>query len=336
MKEKYAKVVFTEPGIAMVRQEKTEDLLADSKRTVIQTECSIVSAGTELACLSGRESWAPLPYSPGYGSVGRVLRPGAGSPWREGDRVFTYGPHAEYGTVEAIGLPVGDTLRAEEAVFARIAAVSITSLRVSQPELGDTVAVFGLGLVGNLAAQLFRRSGCRVIGIDPEPKRRAEAEKCGIQNVLAPDGNLEDAVRMQTGGRMCEVVVEATGVPAVAARAAGLAGANGQLVLLGSPRGDFQTNLTEFLNRSHLWDQGCVTIKGAHEWRFPLHENPGAGRHSIERNLRGLLEMISAGELVLKPLTSHVVPPSECQAVYAGLQNHRDEFLGVVFDFRNL
>ena len=311
--------------------------LTDAKSTVIKTEYSIVSPGTELACLGGKESWAPLPFKPGYGSVGRVTQVGTERPdLKVGQRVFTYGDHAAYSTTRVLTIPLKEGIDPVQAVFARMAAVSITALRVSDVALGDTVAVFGLGLVGNLAAQLFSLSGCEVIGIDPSPGRRNLATRCGIAHVLDPNVNLLESVRTLTDGRMCRTVVDATGVPAVAEKAGSLAGRQGELILLGSPRGEHRANLTDFLNQTHLWGN-CVTVKGAHEWRFPIQEDPnGQGRFSIEGNIRTILRLIEQGSLEIGPLLTHVISPSDAPSVYAGLRDHKESYTGVVFDWSQL
>jgi threonine dehydrogenase-like Zn-dependent dehydrogenase len=333
----FPQIIFTKPGQAELKDSPFSGELTDAKSTVIKTEYSIVSPGTELACLGGKESWAPIPFKPGYGSVGRVIQAGAGGPdLNVGQRIFTYGDHAAYSTTRVLAIPLKDGLDPVQVVFARMAAVSITALRISDVALGDTVAVFGLGLVGNLAAQLFGLSGCEVIGIDSSPARRDMAIRCGIAHVLDSNANLLDQVRTFTEGRMCRTVVDATGVPAVAEKAGSLAGRLGELILLGSPRGEHRANLTDFLNQSHLWGN-CVTVKGAHEWRLPIPEDPnGQGRFSIEGNIRTILRLIEQGALKIAPLLTHVISPADCQSVYTGLRDQKESYTGVVFDWSQL
>lgn len=305
----------------------------------IDTECSIVSAGTELAIYKGTESWAPLPYVPGYGAVGRIAAVAKEAPregFAAGDRVFCYGSHRTRNDVNAgdllVKVPAG--LPPEQAVFARIGAVSITALRVSPPELGDVVLVLGMGLVGNLAAQLFALSGATVVCADICAKRLELARQCGMRHVV--DSSKEDLkakVMELSGGQGARTVVEATGVPAMAESAFQYVAKNGDLVLLGSPRGEFPADLTALLNKVHLWGYGCVTLKGAHEWRFPLKPSEGA-KHSIQRNCEILLALLAGGALKVSPLLTHLVAPAECQTAYQGLLHHKDRFGGVVFDWR--
>ena len=75
------------------------------------------------------------------------------------------------------------------------------------------------------------------------------------------------------------------------------------MILLGSPRGEHQADVTELLNYVHLWPKGCVTLKGAHEWRYPrVRDNAGYVKHSIERNLEILLRLIAEERLKVREL----------------------------------
>lgn len=308
----------------------------ESAGTVIQNEASVVSPGTELAILSGGESWAPLPYVPGYGSVGRVVRAGpecARRNIKEGDRVFTYGKHAEQVAADTVCVPVPAGTDPARGAFARIAAVSVTALRCSEIELGDRVAVFGAGLVGIFAAQLARLAGASVWIIDPSEKRREIARACGVAEVGIPGPGLYDELKAATGGKLFSTVIEATGSPQVAVDAIRFVGKRGEFILLGSPRGSFVTDITPFLNRSHLCPD-VVNVKGAHEWRYPVLDETGSfSKHSLERNAEILLEAIAAGTLKVDPLITQRAAPEDAGKMYAGLRGDKDAYLGVVFDW---
>lgn len=330
------RLVFAEPGVTELQPFEIDVADLGPTQVAIETEYSVLSAGTELAVLRGTEAWAPLPFGPGYGAVGQVI--GAGAAVRNaavGDRLLCYTPHATHAISDGPPYRLPDGLDPKRAVFARTGAVAMTARRVSDAELGDYVAVLGLGLVGNLAAQLFKLSGCAVIGIDPSASRRAIAADCGIDHVLAPnDGTTREAVADITRGEMCASVVEATGIPPVAEGAFDLARPLGDLVLLGSPRGECQGDITGLLNHTHLWNQGCVTVKGAHEWRYPIPRDPQHhAKHSIERNIEILFRSMADGRLNVDSLRTHVMSPSQCAKAYAGVRDEPDSYLGVVFDW---
>ena len=328
-----SRILFTAPGRAEFQRSIAPEIESPTD-IIIETEYSIVSAGTELACLAGLESWAPLPHCPGYGSVGRVIA--RGTDVRDialGQRVMTFGKHAKHARVDRMAVPVPDDLDPIEATFARMASVAITAVRVADAELGNFVAVIGLGLVGNLAAQLFGLAGCEVIGIDSSERRREQAAACGIPHVLASSPNLRAEIADITRGRMCATVVEATGLSAVASDVAPqLAAKLGEIVLLGSPRAPHATDVTPFLSALHLCS-GASSVKGALEWRYPVLEHDSGGGHSVEGNVRQLLRFLSQGRLKVKPLLTHLANPADCQAVYEGLAHQKDIYTGVFFDW---
>ena len=302
---------------------------------IIETEYSIVSAGTELACRAGIEGWAPLPHCPGYGSVGRVIAHGPDAKnVTIGQRVLTFGKHAKHTYTDHMAVPVPEGLDPVKATFARMAAISIAASRVSEAELGDFVAVIGLGLVGNLSAQLFGLAGCEVIAIDPSPRRREQAKACGIPHVLAGGPDIKEQVAAITGGRMCAAVIEATGLSAVALDTAPkVAGVQSEIILLGSPRASHTADVTPLLSGIHL-ALGAASVKGALEWRFPTLAHPqGLYKHSIENNIQQLLRLLSRDKLVIDPLLTHLASPADCHAVYEGLATQKEVYTGAVFDW---
>ncbi len=335
---KVKKIVFARPGVVEVQTDERTFAPVAPTEVVIKNHTSLVSAGTELACLAGLESWFQLPGTPGYIAVGEVREAGAAvTRVQPGDLVLTQGPHAAWFKVDTTVPDRGLCVRLAPglapglAPFARIGSIAITAIRVSRIELGDNVLVTGLGQVGNLAAQLAALQGGRVIGVDLSGRRRAVAAECGVASTVdagAPDW--KDQVRRLAGSRGLTTFIDATGLPAVITDAAALVAPYGEAILLGSPRGAFPTNVTDLLNRIHL--PGYLTLQGALEWRYPAFKDPFV-KHSIERNLEIVMEAIAAGRLRVGPLGTHRLPPERAAEAYAGLRDRKDEYLGVAFDW---
>ena len=313
---------------------------------LLGTHYTLISPGTELAIYTALDedvyksgSWCCYPFSPGYTSVGEVIKTGQRvSKISRGDVVFTYANHASVARVDptrTLCLKLPADIDEEDSLLARMATIAMTALRVSDGELGDNVAVIGLGLVGNMAAQLFTLAGTNVIGVDLIDERLKTANKCGVRyTVNLSREDVREKVMQLTGGEGCEVTVEAIGSPRTIETCCQITKALGEVVLLGSPRGEYATDLTEILNYVHLWPRGCLTFKGAHEWRFPIHQVEGS-KHSIERNTRIALRLISEGKLKVRDLVTHIVKPEEIKVAYEGLLNKKDEYLGVILDWRH-
>lgn len=329
-------IVFTEPWKVETRVKMIPEMTLGPNALWVKRRFSLVSPGTELACLSGQESWFPLPGTMGYTAISEVLA--VGSEVRGfvvGDRVFHYGKHQSTEMLDCRDLVVPVTGKGDERFvpFARLATIAMTALRVSDIELGDVVIITGLGLVGNLAAQWAHLSGATVVGIDPSQARRDLALSCGIDHALDPkDEKLKNLIQNLSMGRGASTLIEASGVPAVLVEQMSLLGKGAEAILLGSPRGEHPMNVTDLLNQTHLWGNGCITLKGAHEWRLPLKAD-AFHKHSFERNTQIALSCIEKGQLNIAPLLTHTFKPEMAPKAYEGLRQDKERFLGVVFDW---
>lgn len=309
---------------------------------IVKNRYSHISAGTELACIAGQEDWFSIPGTPGYTAVGEVVEKGSEvSHLSVGDKVYAFGPHAAYFKIDTLDrwhgicIPLPEGIREQDAAFAHMAGIALTAIRVAQLELGDRVVVAGLGVIGNLAAQLAQLQGAEAYAFDLSQARVEMAQRCGIRHTLYSAGqSISQWVRHATQGQGAEVFIEATGLAEVAEAGAATLARYGQLVLLGSPRRPYHTDLTAFLQRAHLWSLGAISVKGALEFTFPTQHTEFV-KHSIERNSEIVLRLIRDGRLHIAPLCSHVLPPERAQEAYDGLRTAPDAFFGVLFDWRN-
>ncbi|WP_338552879.1 zinc-binding dehydrogenase [Paenibacillus sp. KS-LC4] len=338
---KNTQIEFTAPWKVEVKQEELQAQVPEltGNQVLVKKHYTLISPGTELACLSGGEGWFTMPSVPGYAAASEIVAmgPEAAEGFQIGDRVFHYGKHSRYEltTTSGVFLKVPDSLPLAWAPFTRMATVAMTSTRVSSIELGDYVAVTGLGLIGNMAAQLAGLQGASVIGMDLATKRRDLAQSCGIQHAIEAGADSYKQVMELTGGKGVSTLIEATGVPQVILDNVALVGQYGEAILLGSPRGELQSNVTDLLNSIHLNGRGCVTFKGAHEWRYPLTPEAFV-KHSLVRNSEVVFRLMQDGKLKIEPLISHMMSPADAPAAYEGLRNKKDEYLGVLFNWEEV
>lgn len=335
---KNKQIVFTAPWKVELLVEDLPDHppALKSGQALVRKRYTLISSGTELACLSGSEDWFNLPGIPGYAAVSEIVDLGEGTEgFAIGDLVFHYGKHCLYEVVSTSGvfLQVPTKVDLRFVPFTRLATVAMTAIRVSQIELGDTIAVTGQGLVGNMAAQLAKLQGAKVIGIDLSEERLALAEQCGLALGLSASGSdVVSQVREATGGTGVSTLIEATGVPKVAVDSLPMIAPFGELIFLGSPRGEYTTNVTDIFNYSHLIGKGAITFRGAHEWRYPVEPDKFV-KHSLVRNSHVVLELMRNNSLLIEPLISHMMRPEEAAAAYEGLRLHKDRYHGVLFDW---
>jgi len=319
--------------VETITEERTFTLQPDD--VLIQTRYSLVSAGTELAKLTGLQQ-VNYPFVPGNRAVGEVVAVGRDvTKFQQGDFVFSHTTHASHTLATRLCVPIPADVDPQASALVGLALVAMTALRIGEVELGDRVAVIGMGLVGNLAAQLLQLAGADVIAIDLAPGRLAKAEACGVNQLInAKETDPIAAVMELTQGQGVDVVVEASGTAQAAELAVSLTGKMGEgiVVLLGSPRKGYETDLTPFLNHVHLWRNGSVTLRGAHEWRYPLEQTPFQ-KHSMQRNAATIFRLMAQGKLQTAPLITHLFKPEQAATAFAGLQNDPDAYMGVLFDW---
>ena len=255
--------------------------------------------------------------------------------WSE-KKVYTNGVHAsahryapDATTRPIIEFPAG--ISSEEVVAARMAMVAMAGLDAAKPQYIRTVVIFGLGMVGNLAAQLFQLTGAVVIGVDPSEMRRRIARECGIAHTIAgTEAEITEQVREITGGKMAQVTVDAVGHSAIGMQALRLTSQGGEVIMLGSPRAEVQGNLTEiFAAAFHRW----ITVKGSLEWYYPT-DSPLEHAYTQRKKLDAIHQWMRDGRLKLKPMITHVLPPEEIKTAYEGLLNQKEEYLGVVLRWK--
>jgi 2-desacetyl-2-hydroxyethyl bacteriochlorophyllide A dehydrogenase len=337
---KIREVVVTGQNQVELQTADTGALALASNELLIDTEYTFISSGTELANYTGREpkvfqkgEWCEYPWRSGYANVGIVREVGKGVTRAvPGDRVFTYGRHAstvQY-SQDRLVAPVREAVDPAVVAASRMAGVAMTAIIVAEIEANPCVVVFGLGLVGNLASQMFQIHGCRVIGVDPVAERRKLAQRCGISHTVGGDAAEAQAqVEEITGGELGNITVDAVGHSGVVMQALRATASHGQLVILGSPRVEVQGNLTDLLSETHLrW----ITIRGALEWCVPMYPDIG-NRTSQWSKQQTIFDWMARGELHVEPLISHRLKPDQIKQAYDGLLNEPNVYTGVVLDW---
>ena len=316
----------------------------DSYTIVAEALCSLVSAGTELAIYTGTHTnftsatptFQTIPFHPGYAFVGRVTAMGEGVPehyptLKLGQRVLLMAAHGTAAAVDVRQRPpviLPDAVNDAQGALMRMASIVLTAARVAPLQLGESVAVYGLGIVGHLAAQLFHLNGAHpIIGVDRIPARLEIAEEYGITTLDANDTDTPQAIRRLTDGRGADVVVEATGNPAVVTPALQSVAMGGRAVLLGSTRGPVdQLDVYTLIHRNR------VRLIGAHEMAQGYDYAQGI-RWSRAENLRLLGSLFASGRIRSDALISHTIAPDEALTIHEKLSTRPEEYMGVLIQW---
>ncbi|WP_181410233.1 zinc-binding dehydrogenase [Paenibacillus sp. tmac-D7] len=314
-------------------REAEQEFNLEADEILIETEASFISPGTELAIFQAKTervyqkgAWCEYPWRAGYANVGTIVRVGSGvTKFKPGQRVFTHGQHASMIVVkqDKMIVEVPDNLDSGTAAATRLASISATSLYVTDIPTNAWVAVYGLGMIGNMASQIFQLMGCKVIGIDPNGFRRELAEKCGIRYTVSGNENeVLERIKKFTNGQMCHISIDAVGHSLVIKQALKSTANHGQVILLGTPRVPIEGNLTEVLAEVHLrW----LTLRGA------LNFMETSKLLEIQKNT---FDWVNSGRLILDPIISHRLLPEQIAQAYDGLLHKQEEYTGVVLRWK--
>jgi len=176
----------------LVRPDNTVEIgtfevdLPSSQQVLIETDSTLISAGTELGT---QEQDRQQPFTPGYSNAGRILALGDGvEGYQVGDRVLSLGHHASHVTVSdapqsLVKLPDGASFAA--GTFGVLGSVSIHGVRKAKLEFGERLMITGMGVVGQLVLQLAKLTGCdQIIAVDLIDQRLEKADISGATDVL--------------------------------------------------------------------------------------------------------------------------------------------------------
>jgi 2-desacetyl-2-hydroxyethyl bacteriochlorophyllide A dehydrogenase len=316
----------------------------------VRTLYSGISAGTELTLYRATNPHLDRRFDPdrrlfvddtpvdgypntvwGYSEVGEVVELGAGTdPSLLGATVWgLWGHRGEVvlplEKVTGRLLPAG--LDPLAGTFARVGAVALNAVLAADVHIGETVAVFGQGVLGLLATQLAVGSGATVIAVDGIKDRREHALDHGATEVLDPVGDdVGERIKDLTDGRGADVCIEISGSYRALHEAIRGCAAGGRVVAAGFYQGDGLG-----LRLGEEFHHNRVQLVSSQISSAPQGI---AQRWSPERLHRTVVELIAAGRIDVLPLVSHVVPAPLAADAYALLDADPAAALQVVLDFR--
>ncbi len=267
------------------------------------------------------------PQSVGYSSAGVVVAVGDGiADINVGDRVACagagYAVHAEFACVPRMlvaKIPEGGNVSCEEAAFGTVGAICLHGIRTAEVALGDTVAVIGLGLLGQITVQLLKAAGCRVFGMDLLRQRADLAIGNGAEAACTSTREFRDLCFQKTGGVGVDSVLITAGTPSSAPvnLAAELTRDRAVVVAVGTVGMELQRKLyyekeLDFrISRSY----GPGRYDAAYEQKgrdYPI----GHVRWTETRNLAAFLQFIAEGKLNLPSLITHRFPMEQATRAY--------------------
>ncbi len=349
--------------------------LCRAKGVVVKTAASFVSAGTErmlaefakkglvgkalqmpdqvkkvirkmktegvFATLEKVQAKLDQPIPLGYSSAGVVAETGRDSgDLKVGDRVACGGAgfanHAEFNYVpKNLVVKVPEGVSFEDASCATVGSIALQGVRQCEVHLGESVAVIGLGLMGILAVQMLKASGCRVIGFDPNAARCALACELGCDKAVSD--NLVGEAMAFSGGHGVDAVLitaathsdEPVTVAAEISKKKGRVVATG-LVGMNLPRDQYYKKEIDFR-------LSCSYGPGRYD---PVYEEQGVDypfgyvRWTEQRNMAAFLQLVAEGKVTPSRLVTHRFAFDDALDAYQVLLGIRKEpYLGIVLGY---
>lgn len=350
----------------------------DDGHILVEVAYSLISAGTELSNLaSSGKSLAKLAFEQsdrltrlidyirsrgirkaiskvmerthairpaGYSCSGIVVQVGKGiEGFYQGMPVACAGAgianHAEVVLVPrnvAVRVPDGCSMR--DAASVTLGAIALQGVRRANTNLGEIVAVIGLGLLGQLTVQLLKAGGCTVIGLDVDERRLNVAKQLGADYVLNPGYaivNSEVSHLTEGYGVDATIITAASKSDAIVQQAMEITRKKGRVVVvgdvgLGLKRSPFYEKEIDFLI-------SCSYGPGRYD---PAYEEDGVDypyayvRWTENRNMAEYLRLVGQGRVQLAPILEREYDIADAQLAYEELKKETDRPLGVILRYQ--
>ena len=341
-------VVFTEPRT--VAFESYEDPPLKPHEVRLRTLYSGISAGTELTAYRGsnpylhkqwdvsRKLFIPAeqptltyPVSGwGYEEVGEVIE--LGSEVQDvsgGDLIFgTWGHRTHHIVTDEYAR---DRLQAQSldaifGIFSQIGSIAMNGVHDARIRIGETVAVFGMGTLGQIVGQLAKKSGGKVIGVDQIEKRLHIARQSGAADIVfnARDGEIAERIRSITENRGADAAIEVTGSTVALNQAVRSVAYSAKVIALGFFQGEANgLFLGEEFHHNRVNIVGSQIFGTDPELTY---------RWNRLRLVQTFMRLQADGIVDLKPIISHIIPFHEAGEAFRILDQEPENALQVVLD----
>jgi predicted dehydrogenase/threonine dehydrogenase-like Zn-dependent dehydrogenase len=273
----------------------------------------------------------------GYSSAGVVT--GTNVPeFSPGDRVACAGAgfanHAEYISVpKNLAIKIPDNVTMEDAAFTTIGSIAMQGIRNAEITVGERIVVIGLGLLGLITIQIAKAAGCRVYGIDVDPKKIALSLELGADNASNYENIVEKVHAFSSFGADKVIITAATSSNGPIETAGDLVRNKGRVVAVGAvglaiPRDKYYEKEAEFVvSKSYgpgRYDRNYEE-KGID---YPINV-----RWTEKRNMESFLELLSQGKINLAKIVTHTFPIEKAVQAYELIESRKEPYLGVLLTY---
>ena len=351
--------------------------LCEPGTVLVKTDHSCISIGTELSGIrsSGASLWKRALRNPkhvrkvidmvlsdgfahtrrlvderlfveqpiGYSLSGVVIAVGSDiEEFAIGDRVACAGSQCAY-HAELVSIPknllthIPENVGFDEASTVALGAIALQGVRRASPTLGETFVVIGLGVLGQLTAQILKANGCKVIGVDLDRDRLALAQKNGMNWGIHPDdgSDVQSVARLSGGVGVDGVIITAaSSSDAIVSTAFQMCRKKARVVLVGDiglnlQRADFYIKELDFF---------ISTSYGPGRYDKEYEDNgldyPVAYvRWTENRNMAEYLRLVAEGTVLIKSLITQTYNIEHAEIAYNTIQSKEDKPLMLLLTY---
>ncbi len=295
---------------------------------------------TYRAVVKKLDSYSPL----GYSSAGEVIKVASDvQSFTVGDLVACggagYASHAEIIAVPSnlcVKLPGDADLK--RAAYNTIGAIALQGIRQADLKIGETCAVVGLGLIGQLTCLILRASGVRVVGIDINPDMVEIATKhCVNLAFIREEPGLAEKIGEFTEGIGVDAVIITAGTHSLdpVNFAGQIARKKGRIVIVGAAPTGFDRDPYWYKKELEL-RMSCSYGPGRYDPEYEekgIDYPPAYVRWTEKRNMQAFQEMVHSGRIDIDYLNTHEFPLEEAAKAYDMIVNHLEPFMGIILKY---
>jgi predicted dehydrogenase/threonine dehydrogenase-like Zn-dependent dehydrogenase len=277
----------------------------------------------------------PLPL--GYCNVGTVIALGEGvTEFKIGDRVANNGPHAEFVCVpKNLAALIPDNVTDTAATCTVLGSIGLEAIRLATPQIGDTVVVVGLGLIGLITCQLLKASGCTVIAFDIDDNKIQLAETFGVEAFNSTKFSIQTIAAQKTGniGFDAVFITASAKDDSIINESAASTKKRGKVILVGVV--DMHLDRASFYKNEVQFQVSCSYGPGRYDEQYEQKgiDYPEAYvKWTAKRNFETILKLLANGQLKTDAIINQIIPFKEAIEVYASISTNTQTGTILLFD----
>ena len=341
------------------------------KGVVVQNAYSVISAGTEGSLLNladknllGKAKERPdlakkvldkvstdglltayqqamsrlaKPEALGYSCAGIVTESNV-SEFQIGDRVACagagYASHAEYVSIpQNLCVKIPENVSLRDACYATVGAIAMQGVRNAKLSVGENVVVIGLGLIGLLAVQIVKASGCRVFAVDVDSAKIKLAKELGADIATNYVNVMEKLAAFSKFGADAVIIAASTKSNDPITISGDMVREHGRVVALGLVGMD--------LPRDKYYDKEAEVVvsrsygPGRYDRNYEEKgiDYPILVRWTEKRNMESFLNLIAEGKVLIEPILTHEFSVEDAVAAYNLIHQRTEPFIGVTLRY---